>query len=138
MIPKAYIKKSQISIPWQKMTMVEQDMIISRAIVDIYNNPVLAENLIFRGGTALNKIFLDPPSRYSEDIDFVITKKQRIGLLLDEIRDTLSWLGKPKTSRDKYGFKAIFKFENISGLTSKLKMSGRSAPHHKVIERFSP
>ena len=42
----------------------------------------ISEALVFRGGTALNKLFLKPPSRYSEDIDFVQKNADPIGNLL--------------------------------------------------------
>lgn len=44
---------------------------ISRVLVDLYNDPHVKDALVFRGGTALNKLFINPPARYSEDIDFV-------------------------------------------------------------------
>jgi predicted nucleotidyltransferase component of viral defense system len=47
---------------------VEQDLIISRAIIDLSADPLLREQLRFRGGTALNKLHFPAPIRYSEDI----------------------------------------------------------------------
>jgi hypothetical protein len=47
--------------------MVEQDLVISRALVEIYAVPALAERLAFRGGTALYKLHLRPAAPYSED-----------------------------------------------------------------------
>ena len=41
--------------PWPSMTMVEQDLIISRALVDIFSDDFLRSELAFRGGTALHK-----------------------------------------------------------------------------------
>ena len=56
-------------------------------------------SLAFRGGTALNKLFFNPPTRYSEDIDPVQTIAEPIGLTLDTIREVLdTWLGEPKRS----------------------------------------
>jgi predicted nucleotidyltransferase component of viral defense system len=40
---------------------VEQDLVISRALVEIFSHPVLEESLAFRGGTALYKLHLTPP-----------------------------------------------------------------------------
>ena len=37
----------------------------------MYSDPVLADALAFRGGTALYKLYLTPPARYSEDIGLV-------------------------------------------------------------------
>ena len=38
-----------------QLSQVEQDLIISRALIDLYNHPVVSENLAFRGGTAFFK-----------------------------------------------------------------------------------
>jgi len=79
MIPESYIESWQEKALWQTLQMVEQDLVISRALVCLYNNPIVKENLIFRGGTALNKIFVKSAARYSEDIDFVQKKIEPIG-----------------------------------------------------------
>ena len=57
--------------PWAEQRQIEQDLIISRAIVDIFSDQYLREQLRFRGGTALNKLHFSSPIRYSEDIDLV-------------------------------------------------------------------
>lgn len=71
MIPENFIENWRKTVPWQMDEQIEQDLIISRALVDLYNDPHIREALVFRGGTALNKLFIEPPARYSEDIDFV-------------------------------------------------------------------
>lgn len=58
MIPRSYITEWRSNAPWRDDAQVEQDLILSRLIIDFYNEPVLAENLCFRGGTALHKLFL--------------------------------------------------------------------------------
>lgn len=58
-------------LPWQDKAMVEQDLIISRALVAIFSDDFLASQLAFRGGTALHKLYLSPQPRFSEDIDLV-------------------------------------------------------------------
>jgi predicted nucleotidyltransferase component of viral defense system len=55
-IPKADIVAWRQFAPWVNDAQVEQDLIISRALVAIFQNPVLAERLAFRGGTALHKL----------------------------------------------------------------------------------
>ena len=77
MIPRAYIDEWRLTAPWSQDAWVEQDLVISRAIVDIFRSPELAKRLAFRGGTALHKHFLAPASRYSEDIDLVQTVRDR-------------------------------------------------------------
>ncbi len=37
MIPKPYIAKWQQYAPWKEFAQVEQDLIISRALIDLYN-----------------------------------------------------------------------------------------------------
>ncbi len=71
MIPKADIVAWRRFAPWVNNAQVEQDLIISRALVAIFQSPFLAEQLAFRGGTALHKLYFDISRRYSEDIDLV-------------------------------------------------------------------
>jgi predicted nucleotidyltransferase component of viral defense system len=79
--------------PWAEPRQIEQDLIISRAVIDIFNDEFLHEELRFRGGTALNKLHFPAPLRYSEDIDLVRTSGGPIGPVLDRLRDVLEWLG---------------------------------------------
>ena len=74
MIKEGYIREWNEFVPWKDMLMVEQDLIICRALVSIFSDDFLRENLAFRGGTALHKLFLQPQPRYSEDIDLVQIK----------------------------------------------------------------
>ena len=97
MIQQSFIQDWRASAPWQTPAHVEQDLIICRAVVEIYSEPLLARALAFRGGTALHKLHLAPASRYSEDIDLVQVSPGPIGPVFDALRDRLQpWLGKPK------------------------------------------
>ena len=71
MIQRAFITQWGTVVPWSSPRLVEQDLIICRALVSIYSDPFLKEHLAFRGGTALHKLYLEPQPRYSEDIDLV-------------------------------------------------------------------
>ncbi|WP_010148699.1 nucleotidyl transferase AbiEii/AbiGii toxin family protein [Serinicoccus profundi] len=57
--------------PWPTREQVEQDLLLSRAICAIGADPYLGSELVFRGGTALHKLHLPEPWRYSEDLDYV-------------------------------------------------------------------
>ncbi len=84
-------------VPWASQRQVEQDLIISRAIVAIFSDPFLRAELRFRGGTALNKLHFPTSLRYSEDIDLVRTTAGPIRPILDQVHDVLDpWLGKPR------------------------------------------
>ena len=97
MIPQDYITAWNQVAPWASQRQVEQDLIISRALVAIYSDPFLRGELRFRGGTALNKLHFPAPLRYSEDIDLVRTTAGPISPLLDRLHDVLDpWLSKPR------------------------------------------
>jgi predicted nucleotidyltransferase component of viral defense system len=73
------------------MHQVEQDLIISRALCAIFSDEYLSSRLAFRGGTALHRIYISPPSRYSEDIDLVQTVAEPIGKVFDKLREVLAF-----------------------------------------------
>lgn len=94
MIPIMNITAWTANAPWAEIRQVEQDLIISRALVELFSDVMLASELRFRGGTALHKLHFPKPFRYSEDIDLVRTTTGPIGPLLDRIRSVLEpWLG---------------------------------------------
>lgn len=88
MIPEDFINDWRQKAPWPRSAMVEQDLVISRALVDLYK-PEIKSTLAFRGGTALNKLFFEPAARYSEDLDFVQIRNESIGETLSHIRSVL-------------------------------------------------
>jgi predicted nucleotidyltransferase component of viral defense system len=82
--------------PWLADSQVEQDLVLSRVLVEVFSNTMLAENIAFRGGTALYKLHFSSAWRYSEDIDFVQTQSGAIGVVLKEIRRLIDpLLGNP-------------------------------------------
>jgi hypothetical protein len=52
MIPKADIVAWRQTAPWVSDAQVEQDLIISRALVCMFQDTSISEQLAFRGGTA--------------------------------------------------------------------------------------
>jgi len=88
LIPSAHISEWQHTAPWPQRHQVEQDLVISRALIEIFSDPFLGENLAFRGGTALFKLHLQAV-RYSEDIDLVQVTPGPIGDILDALRNKL-------------------------------------------------
>lgn len=89
MIPRAYITEWTQYAPWKSNEQVEQDLVICRALVEIFSDEFLSKELAFRGGTALHKLYLHPQPRYSEDIDLVQINEKPIGPVLDRIRALL-------------------------------------------------
>lgn len=123
MIPNSFITEWRKNAPWVQDVQVEQDLVISRALVCLYNLPKVVESLAFRGGTALNKLFIDPPARYSEDIDVVQIKSEPIGETVRAIRSGLDhWLGSPKSKLTQRGAKLIYRYQAVDESTAKLKV----------------
>ena len=58
-------------VAWPIEDQVEQDLLLSRLIVEIANDAYLGEELTFLGGTCLHKLHVQRPLRYSEDLDYV-------------------------------------------------------------------
>lgn len=112
MIPQDYITAWSRVAPWASQRQVEQDLIISRALVAIFSDPLLRDELRFRGGTALNKLHFPAPLRYSEDIDLVRTSAGPIGPVLDGVRAVLEpWLGKAKSDPSPVAPKLRFRVD---------------------------
>lgn len=101
MIPRSYIAKWKDQAPWSTNEQIEQDLIISRALVSIFSDDFLKENLAFRGGTALHKLYLKPAIRYSEDIDLVQIKNGPIKNILDRIDKVIDFFEEPWVVRQK-------------------------------------
>ena len=53
-------------------TQIEKDYVISWVTYGIANHSFLRENLVFKGGTVLKKVYF-PDYRFSEDLDFTFT-----------------------------------------------------------------
>ncbi len=134
MIPRNFIEQWQKNAPWQSLDMVEQDLIINRALVSLYGNQKIRDSLIFRGGTALNKIYLKPSARYSEDLDFVQTRAQPIGETIDAIRIALDWLGEPNRLLTERSAKLVYKYTSVNGLPMKLKIEINTTEHFQVMD----
>jgi predicted nucleotidyltransferase component of viral defense system len=62
----------QAVVPWPNQLQVEQDLLLCRAMVALFDDRFLQGQIAMRGGTSLHKVYLAPPSRYSEDIDLVV------------------------------------------------------------------
>lgn len=86
MITEADIAQWRTHVPWIDPDQVEQDLVLSRMIVEIANDALLGQELVFRGGTCFHKLWLDRPWRYSEDLDYVRTTAGGIGDILSALR----------------------------------------------------
>lgn len=134
MIPNAYLQEWSAHTPWPDPRQVEQDLIICRALCDLFNCKQLQGRIAFRGGTAINKLLFAKPLRYSEDIDLVQTQAEPIGTTIDGVRQALSWLGKPNREQVAHTMHLVFKFapEVDSGSQLKLKVEINTREHKNL------
>lgn len=135
MIPTSYLQEWSAQAPWPNLQQVEQDLIICRALCDLFNSPALAGRITFRGGTAINKLLFKQPLRYSEDIDLVQTQAEPIGSTVDAVRDALSWLGKCNREQAGHSIHLIFRFtpESASDTRLKLKVEINTREHGSLL-----
>lgn len=136
MIPRAYVTAWRNRAPWPDEGLVEQDLVLSRALVEMFSHPVVAAELAFRGGTALHKLIFETPLRYSEDIDLVQVQAGPIHELMQAIHQQLDgWLDSPSTRQGATGVKMIYAFESESEPRSrrKLKVEIQTREHSTVL-----
>lgn len=137
MIPENFITEWKEYAPWSDDQMVEQDLIISRVLVELYRHPYIAKTLAFRGGTALNKLFIFPPVRYSQDIDLVQISAGPIGDILSVIKQILNpILGKPQWVLNQGRATLFYKYQpenTLSGIKAKVKIEINTREHFTIF-----
>jgi len=124
MIPNNYIDEWRLSHRWTQDEFVEQDFILSKILVDLYANDIISNALLFRGGTALHKLFLPKAYRYSEDLDFVQRRNEGIGPVLEEIQKIIvrTIPGKAKWMMHQGRVALIYRYEAENPPHPKMKI----------------
>jgi predicted nucleotidyltransferase component of viral defense system len=135
LIPRAYLQEWSAKVPWPNLRLVEQDLIICRALCDLFAPPKLRDKIVFRGGTAINKLLFQRPLRYSEDIDLVQLRSERIGPTIEAIREALAWLGDCNRARASHSTHLTFRFEPEvdPGTTLNLKVEVNTREHVNLL-----
>ncbi|MBN8687720.1 MAG: nucleotidyl transferase AbiEii/AbiGii toxin family protein [Chitinophagales bacterium] len=136
MIARRYIEEWKENAPWPDNAQIEQDLIIERALVEIFSDELLSSHLAFRGGTAFHKLFLKPQARYSEDIDLVQIKGETIGPILDQVRERMKFLeGKPKIEQSKHNNTITYRFtsEIAPVINMRLKIEINTREHFSIL-----
>ena len=136
MIPMSYLTEWSAHAPWPDLRQVEQDLIICRALCDLFNSDDLKGKIAFRGGTAINKLLFEQPLRYSEDIDLVQIQAGPIRPFMDAVRHALSWLGKFEYNQAGHSMHLTYKFspEVDSSSTLKLKVEINTREHDPLYD----
>ena len=112
MIQEKYIRIWKPTAPWELDKYVEQDLIICRAVIAIFSDEFLRNELAWRGGTALHKLYLKPQARYSEDIDLVQINPGPIKPIVERLDAALSWLPNKSFDLRRFGFRQRFRFDS--------------------------
>jgi predicted nucleotidyltransferase component of viral defense system len=138
-IPRAHITAWRSRAPWATDAQVEQDLVLSRALVALFQQPLLCRSLLFRGGTALHKVVLPPAARYSEDLDLVQAEAGPIGSVMGAVRAALDhWLGKPRTERSAASVRLTYRFQSegppMTPLRLKIEINTREHLHVLPLE----
>ncbi len=136
MIPRANITAWRHHAPWPTNEQVEQDLVLSRVLVAMFNHEVVASQAVFRGGTALHKLFFGTSGRYSEDIDLVQRNAGTIGELINAIRAEIDpWLGPPRWKQGQGRFTLYYRFETSFApvMTMRVKIEINTQEHFSVL-----
>lgn len=136
MIPSMHIAHRRSKAPWGSNAQIEQDLVLTKAVIQLYSDPFLSSAFAFRGGTAMQKLFLDQPTRYSEDIDLVQIRQGQIGVAIDHIRNLFDpWLGEPRRELKENRVTMIYRFESeISPIQRmRLKIEINMEEHFTVL-----
>lgn len=137
MIPQRYIQEWKEHAPWPSDAQVEQDLVIARALVELFSDDLINKSLAFRGGTALHKLYLQPQIRYSEDIDLVQINSEPILPVLKRIREKLaSFLGAKRTVLQHiHNNTVIYRFETSTQpiINMRLKIEINTREHFNVL-----
>ena len=133
--PRAYITEWRARAPWIEDFQIEQDLVISGALVEIFSEPALAGGLASRGGTALYKVYLTPPARYSEDIGLVQVAPRTCRPLMAALRSVLDpWLGEARWKQSKGQVRLGYRFlsEDVPPMRLRLKVEINTREHFVV------
>jgi predicted nucleotidyltransferase component of viral defense system len=96
-ITRQDILSHQTVVPWAAQHQIEQDLLLCRAMVALFEDRFLHGQIAMRGGTLLHKVHLEPAARYSEDIDLVVVGDRPEEHIRRAIRRVLQEvLGTPK------------------------------------------
>jgi len=131
MIPYNTVTAWGVTHPWATREQIEQDMLLSKAMCDIFNHPTLSEELVFRGGTALHKLILDEPYRFSEDLDFIRTHQGGIGDIMSNLTELGRASGYQVKTKIGHFPKVYWLTKAQTGINTKIKIE------INTYERFS-
>ncbi len=135
MIPKNAVDAWRKQVPWNLDGQLEQDLLLSKAILDLYSDPFIQDHLAFRGDTALQKLYFDCPCRYSEGLDFVQVNASPIDIILDHVKSKMDWLGKPTCKVGEGRITLYYKFQPTidETINLRIKLEINTREHYQLL-----
>lgn len=122
MIPCANITAWRATAPWGDEAQVEQDLVLSRAMVALFSDERIVGTFAMRGGTALNKLALAAAVRYSKDIDLVQVVAGPTRPFFDALHDRIDpWLGAHTYEHREHSVRATWRFETEKTPTRRMR-----------------
>lgn len=136
MIPIGMIESWKAQAPWSNNDFVEQDLILSRLLTTLYSHEKVKRSLVFKGGTALHKLFFNKALRYSEDLDFDQITSEPIGELLTVIREIARDIFTEEAKYDRHEKMFILRYryqaETPPNATMKVKIEINTRNHSNI------
>ncbi len=140
MLPEAIIRQWEARAPWRDPVQVEHDLVMSRILVEMFQDEFLSEHLIFRGGTAINKFYFSPKKRFSEDLDFSQFHEGPIKPIQSKLLrliENIEGINFEKSKRSRLGWKYFFDFEpeDPTVKSQRLKIEINTRDHSTLFGR---
>lgn len=133
MIPINAITAWSTDHPWSTREQVEQDLLLSRALCEIAKDDYLGQELVFRGGTALHKLHLNRPYRYSEDLDYVRSSATGIAPMTQALSRLGAELGYTVSTRIGQHPKVYWRTTAASGVPLRIKIEVNTHERSPVL-----
>lgn len=135
MIPRSSITAWRATATWPDEAQVEQDLVLSRIMVELFQDERIRSSFAMRGGTALHKLLLPAPLRYSEDIDLVQVVAGPIRPFFDVLHERIDpWLGSHAYRHGSHSVRAVYRFqtESLPARTLRVKIEANTREHFAV------
>jgi len=136
MIPRPHIARWRDQAPWHSTDQIEQDLVISRILVTLFSDEFIRENLAFRGGTALHKLYLHPAPRYSEDIDLVQINSGPIRPILQRLNELIDFFEKDRqTDIRDHSTRVLYRFvSEYEEIPLRIKLEINTREHFSIMD----
>ena len=135
MIPRDHILEWRAQAPWPQDSQVEQDLVISRALVAIFSNDILHDAPPRFAAARPSTSFICPRRA---TLRISISREPELGRrkpMMDALHDVLNpWLGQPRTTQNDGRITFVYRFasEDAPPILLRLKVETNTREHFAV------